>query len=199
MADYDAGFKIVARASGIGLARLAGLTPQQWKPIGDTLQTTERLADRAFRAVSDDRRFVVYFEAYTHWVESAVWSVLAKSGLLSERERLPTLSIIYSVPVLAILSIFGMPKTRSLDVLSLIGREEMRESAFFQMIAEEERQAQARLDVLQVLQLRLGPEAVQEFEQAVNELANLEQLQELHKLAVQSRRLSQFRRDFPKK
>ncbi len=53
-------------------------------------QTTERLADRAFRARNGDRRFVVYMEAYTRWTDSAVWSVLAKSGLLSERERLPT-------------------------------------------------------------------------------------------------------------
>jgi hypothetical protein len=34
-------------------------------------------------------------EAYTRWDADAPWSVLAKSGLLSERERLPTLSLVY--------------------------------------------------------------------------------------------------------
>src|SRR5262249_55207659 len=40
-------------------------------------------------------RFVVYFEAYTRWQSSAPWSLLAKSGLLSERERLPTLTLMF--------------------------------------------------------------------------------------------------------
>jgi hypothetical protein len=95
MADYDGGFKIAARSSGAGLSRLAGIVPDEWEPIGDTLQTTERLADRAFRATCGGHRFVVYMEAYTRWVESAPWSVLAKSGLLSERERLPTRCLIF--------------------------------------------------------------------------------------------------------
>jgi hypothetical protein len=95
MAEFDHGFKIAARFSGAGLSRLAGIIPDQWVPISDTFQTTERLADRAFRATCGSERFVVYFEAYTRWVESTPWSVLAKSGLLSERERLPTRSVIF--------------------------------------------------------------------------------------------------------
>ena len=95
MPDYDGGFKIAARSSGAGLSRLAGILPDKWEAIGDTLQTTERLADRAFRATCGGQRFVVYMEAYTRWVESAPWSVLAKSGLLSERERLPTRSLMF--------------------------------------------------------------------------------------------------------
>ena len=95
MADFDGGFKIVARSSGAGLSRLGGVPVDLWEPIGDTLQTTERLADRAFRAEHGPSRFVVYMEAYTRWVESAPWSVLAKSGLLSERERLPTRSLLF--------------------------------------------------------------------------------------------------------
>jgi len=54
------------------------------------VQATERLADRAFLARQGRQRFVVYFEAYTRWADSARWSVLAKSALLSERERVPT-------------------------------------------------------------------------------------------------------------
>jgi hypothetical protein len=34
------------------------------EPLGDTLQTTERLADHTFRAEENGERFSVYFEAY---------------------------------------------------------------------------------------------------------------------------------------
>jgi hypothetical protein len=95
MPDYDASFKIVARASGRQLAQLAGFDCRQWEPIGGEVQATERLADRAFRARRGRDRCVVYMEAYTRWDRDAPWSVLAKSGLLSERERLPTLSLVY--------------------------------------------------------------------------------------------------------
>jgi hypothetical protein len=275
MADFDAGFKIVARHAGRGLTRMAGFTVDQWEAIGDTLQTTERLADRVFRARNGKERFIVYMEAYTRWVESAVWSVLAKSGLLSERERLPTRSLIFVLlpqayqeqqgqfrlqvageptqqiwfreiclwkqqpepwwehqpglmalfplcqhgmelpqalihaagairrreldsarraDLLTTLGIFGKLKNRGLDALSIIGREQMRESPLYQEIMEEGRQLNAREDVLQVLTLRFGAEAAKEFEDGVNRIDNLEQLKELHKIAVQSRRISQFRR-----
>src|SRR2546422_77957 len=95
MPDYDAGFKIVAHAAGRQLAELAGIRCQQWEPISGEVHATERLADRAFRARSGRERFVVYMEAYTRWHPAAPWSVLAKSGLLSERERLPTISLVY--------------------------------------------------------------------------------------------------------
>ncbi len=276
MADFDAGFKIVARNAGPGLSRLAGVPVEKWEPIGDTVQTTERLADRAFRAENRGRRFVVYVEAYTRWAESAVWSVLAKSGLLSERERLPTRSLIFVLlpqgyrpqgghflleaeegeptqevwfrevclwkeepqpwweyhpglmalyplcqhhqePAAAIahaadaisrreldsykradllttLGIFGRLKHRTLDVLSIIGREQMKISELFPEFVEEGQQIARRQDVLQVLELRFGADAVREFEEAVNRVTNLEQLAALLKIAIQSRRVTQFRR-----
>jgi hypothetical protein len=95
MPAYDAGFKIVARAAGQQLAVLAGVSSDQWTPIVSEVQTAERLGDRVFRAKRGRRRFVVYMEAYTYWTSAAPWSVLAKSGLLSERERLPTVSLVY--------------------------------------------------------------------------------------------------------
>lgn len=93
--DYDAGFKIVARSAGPQLGELAGIHARKWEPIGGEVQMTERLADRAFRVQEGEERFVVYMEAYTRWQNTAPWSVLAKSGLLSERERMPTLSLIF--------------------------------------------------------------------------------------------------------
>ncbi len=95
MPDYDGGFKIAANASGAGLARLAGLKVDGWTPIPETVQTTERLADKAFKAKQADTDVVVYMEAYTVWVESAPWSVLAKSALLSEKYRLPTRTLVF--------------------------------------------------------------------------------------------------------
>jgi hypothetical protein len=95
MAELDIGFKIVARSSGREMCRLRRIRPDAWEPIGDTLQTTERLADRAFRAVEGDERFVVYFEAYARWRDDARWNILAKSALLSERERLPTCTLVF--------------------------------------------------------------------------------------------------------
>jgi hypothetical protein len=259
---------------------MAGIAFQKLEGIGDTLHTTERHADRAFRARTGKERFVVYREAYTRWVESAVWSVLAKSGPLSERERLPTCSLIFVLlpqgyqaqngqfrlqvdqeptqqlwfkevclwrerpqpwwehspglmalyplcdhqqpladalahaaaairrreldsskraDLLTTLGIFGRLKDRSLDVLSIIGREQMRESPFYQQLLEEGEQIRARKAVLQALRLRFGAEAATEFEEALEGIANLEQLEELHKFAIQSRRLSQFRRAFPQK
>jgi hypothetical protein len=95
MPDYDAGFKIVARVSGRQVSRLGGVEPQAWEPLGGDVQATERLADRAFLARQGGERFVVYMEAYTRWSAAAPWSVLAKSGLLAERERLPVRSLVY--------------------------------------------------------------------------------------------------------
>jgi hypothetical protein len=99
--------------------------------------------------------------------------------------------------LLTALGVFGRLRNRELDVFSIIGREQMRESSFFQQVAEEAKVEQARESVLEVLRLRFGEEAAAEFQEAVNRLEHLEQLTALHRLAVQSRRLSQFRRGMP--
>jgi hypothetical protein len=210
MAEYDGGFKIAARSSGVGLSRLAGIHPEAWEPIGDTLQTTERLADRAFRAKSGGTRFVVYMEAYVRWVESATWSVLSKSGLLSERERLPTRSLIFILlpkgyreqkgtfrlraELLTTLGIFGMLADKSLDILSIIRREDMHESPLALEFVLEGEQIRARKAVLQAIELRFGEKQSKEFTAALERITNLDRLEELLKQAIKARRLSQFRR-----
>ena len=95
MPSFDRGFKIVAHVAGRHLAGLADVVCTAWRPIVSEVQAVERLADRAFRAARGRERFVVYMEAYTYWEEAVPWSILAKSGLLSERERLPTVSLIF--------------------------------------------------------------------------------------------------------
>src|SRR5438270_13973120 len=74
---------------------MGGVACDGWTPVVSEVQTTERLTDRVFKARRGRHRFLVYMEAYTSWKASAPWSVLAKSGLLSERERLPTVSLVY--------------------------------------------------------------------------------------------------------
>ena len=94
MAEFDHGIKMIAETTGRQLAQVAGVTCTRWRPLESTLQvTTERLADRVFRGQQGRERFVVYFEFFTRWNRAARWSMLGKSGLLSEREQLPTVSI----------------------------------------------------------------------------------------------------------
>jgi len=95
MPASDAGFKIAARVSGRELAAMAGVPCDSWTPVVSEVQTTERLADRVFEARQGGHRFLVYMEAYTNWNATVPWSILSKSGLLSERERLPTVSVVY--------------------------------------------------------------------------------------------------------
>jgi hypothetical protein len=95
MAEFDIGFKIAAHNSGREMCRLRGIRPAAWEPISDTLQTTERLADRAFRAAEGGEPFVVYFEAYTTWRLDHRWNILSKSALLSEREQMPTRTLVF--------------------------------------------------------------------------------------------------------
>jgi len=95
MPDFDAGFKIVARSAGRRLAQLANVRCGPLEPVGGEVQAAERLADRAFRTRQGKHQFLIYMEAYTRWNPPAPWSILSKSGLLAERERLPVVSLVY--------------------------------------------------------------------------------------------------------
>ncbi len=96
MAEFDHGIKRITDTSARELARVAGLVCRQLAPLEGTLPaTTELLADRAFRASRGRERFVVYFEFYTRWDRQAPWDMLAKSGLLSQRLRLPTVCLAF--------------------------------------------------------------------------------------------------------
>lgn len=275
MPDSDAGFKIIARHDGHALCRMAGVYCHDWTPLGDTMQATERLADRAFLGTQGEQRFVAYFEAYTRWQADAPWSMLAKSGLLSERERLPTRCFAFillpkgyheqngqfrlaiekettqhlwfreiclwqiepqpwweDVPglmtllpfckneqepeqviqraaeaikqkteshvlradLLAVLGIFGRLAMPKIDVLHLIGREQMKESPFYQEILAEGKLETKREDVLEVLQIRFGSQAASEFQGPLDAINDREHLAELHRLAVKCKTITPMRR-----
>jgi predicted transposase YdaD len=283
MADFDKGFKIAAHNSGREMCRLCRIHPETWEPIGDTLQTTERLADRAFRASQDGEPFVVYFEAYTTWRDEARWNLLSKSALLSEREHLPTQTLVFlltadgyreqhgtfqlavgaqptqqiwfheiclwqerpepwweQVPglmallplcdhgrteedavkhaaqsitarvadttvradLLASLGFFGKLAYPLLDAFALIGRENMRESTFFQEILAEGR-AEGRVEgelrrgrqaVLEALEVRFGTKAAAQFREVLDTVTDGGQLSELLRTAIKSRTIGGFRR-----
>jgi hypothetical protein len=95
MPSYDRGFKIVAHDAGRRLAGVARVPTTAWRPIVSEIQAVERLADRAFRAAHGREQFVVYFEAYTYWERGIPWGLQAKAGLLSERERVPTVCVVF--------------------------------------------------------------------------------------------------------
>ena len=95
MAEFDHGTKRIVEAAGQKLARIAGVDCATWEPLESTLPiTVELLADRAFSASNPDERFVVYFEFFTTWDTGAFWDILAKSSLLSRREKLPTVCVV---------------------------------------------------------------------------------------------------------
>jgi len=272
---------------------------QDWEPIGDTLQATERLADRVFRARCGRDRFVVYLEAYTRWQASAPWSVLSKSGLLSERERLPTMSLVFILlprgyraqhgrfqlavngkptqqvwfrevclwqlepedwwaespgvmalyplcrhhqnhraalahaaqtiadgvddkiiraDLLTTLCIFGKLANPAMNVFEVIEREAMKESKFYQEILEEGRTEgrtegraegraaglvegrregvveNARASVHQAIALRFGDKAAAECQECLRAIVDPATLTQLHRLAIKSKRLADFRR-----
>ncbi len=96
MAEFDHGIKLITDTAARELARVAGVACERLQPLEGTLPTTvELLADRAFLASRGRERFVVYFEFYTQWDPNAPWDMLAKSGLLSQRLRLPTICLAF--------------------------------------------------------------------------------------------------------
>ena len=72
----------------------------------------------------------------------------------------------------------------------------MKESKFYQEVMAEGAVERARADVLEALDVRLGAEAVAEFKEALRTIGDLTRLSELHRLAIQCRRLTEFRRAF---
>jgi hypothetical protein len=96
MAEFDHAIKLITDTSARELARAGGLSCSRMRPLEGTLPaTTELLADRAFRTSQGREWFIVYFEFYTRWHHQAPWDMLAKSALLSQRLRLPTVCLAF--------------------------------------------------------------------------------------------------------
>jgi hypothetical protein len=96
--------------------------------------------------------------------------------------------------LLTTLSIFGKLVYPDLNVIELIGREQMKESKFFEEVMHEGGLVEARKYILRTLEIRFGPEAAAGFRQALNKITDLDRLSEFHDLAIQCRRIADFRR-----
>jgi hypothetical protein len=274
MAAFDHGIKIIARTTGRQLARLAGIPCKHWEPAESTLQATvEKLADRVFLARQGKERFVVYFEFYTTWDPDAPWDMLAKSGMLSQREKLPTCAVavvlrpqgfksrrlfrlsargkptqalwyeevclwkmepepwwekvpglmaLYplcrhnSLPqdaivhaagaiehlikpageradLLTVLGIFSRLGYPDLDPYTIIGREKMQESKFYQEIKEEGALEGKREAMLVFIEGRFGPRARKAVAAAVDAVTDPEEVDRLLRLAGHCETLEEFR------
>jgi predicted transposase YdaD len=104
--------------------------------------------------------------------------------------------------LLVSLCYFGKLVYPQLDAVSLIGRENMRESTFFQEILAEGRAEgraegelrRGRQTVLEALEVRFGTEAAAEFRDFLLTITDVEQLSELHRTAIKCRGIRGFRR-----
>ena len=100
--------------------------------------------------------------------------------------------------LLTTLAIFGKLAYRELDLVSLSGREQMKESPLYEEIKDEGRD-EGRLesrqeDVLTALAVRFGEEAAVPFREAVQRISKLNKLTRLHRLAIRCDSIEEFQR-----
>jgi hypothetical protein len=95
--------------------------------------------------------------------------------------------------LLTTLGVFGKLAYPHLDPHSLIGRENMRESKFYQEIMAEGELKAKRMDILKLLQIRFGSDSIAHLDVPINALDDLERLSHLFEVAAQCRRLDEFR------
>jgi hypothetical protein len=98
--------------------------------------------------------------------------------------------------LLTTLYLFGKLAYPHVNVLSIIGREQMRESKAFQEIREEGMVDAKHADISEAIALRFGDDAVAEFRDILLGIRDLDELSRLHRLAIQSRRIADLRRAF---
>jgi hypothetical protein len=274
MAQFDHAIKQIAETTGRPLARIAAVKCTEWAPLESSLPATvEKLADRAFRASQREASFVVYFEFYTTWDASAPWDILGKSGMLSQREHLPTVCIavifqpkgykpqngriqleavggmtqfvrLREVPLwelkpepwwdeepglmalyplchhgeeaevvirhaaaaiesavaeqsarqdfLSFLGFYGLLGYPAVNVLEIIGRENMRDSTFYQEVFHDGALEERRASILEVLQARFGEKAANPFAALLGRIDNLDFLRSLNRSAIQCVSLEEF-------
>ena len=96
--------------------------------------------------------------------------------------------------LLTTLAIFGKLAFPNIDVVGLIGREQMKESK----VIEEFQVETAREYILQVLDARFGPRAAAEFAPLLQSVTDTKRLARLNRLAAQATSFEQFRDRFQK-
>ena len=105
-----------------------------------------------------------------------------------------TANTIRRADLLTTLAIFGKLAYKQLDVMGLIGREHMKESALYAEIGDEARIETAQADVLAVLEERLGGQAAASCHDAVQRVTNQDKLRRLLRLAARCANIEGFQR-----
>jgi predicted transposase YdaD len=105
-----------------------------------------------------------------------------------------TADTIVRADLLTTLAIFGKLAYKQLDVMGLIGREHMKESALYAEIGDEARVETAQAYVLAALEERFGPEAAATCRDAVQRVTKQDRLHRLHRLAVRCANVQAFQR-----
>jgi hypothetical protein len=96
--------------------------------------------------------------------------------------------------LLATLAIFGRLTYPELNVLDLIGSEQMKESPIIEEFQEEARVENARQFILEVLKTRFDRAAARQCAPLLNAISNSRRLTELHRLALRCSKFDQFRK-----
>jgi hypothetical protein len=105
-----------------------------------------------------------------------------------------TADTIIRADLLTTLAIFGKLAYRQLDVMGLIGREHMKESAIYAEIGDEARVETAQAAVLTVLKERLGMPAAASCRDAVQRVSKQDKLRRLLRLAARCADIEAFQR-----
>jgi predicted transposase YdaD len=105
-----------------------------------------------------------------------------------------TADTIIRADLLTTLAIFGKLAYRQLDVMGLIGREHMKESALYAEIGDEARVETAQAYVLAVLEERFGGQAAASCRDAVQRVTKQDKLRRLLRLAARFANIEAFQR-----
>jgi hypothetical protein len=105
-----------------------------------------------------------------------------------------TADTIIRADLLTTLAIFVKLAYKEFDVMGLIGREHMKESALYAEIGDEARVETAQAYVLAVLEDRFGGQAAASCREAVQRVTKQDKLRRLLRLAVRCANLEAFQR-----
>ncbi len=113
--------------------------------------------------------------------------------------RAATSDTIVRADLLTTLSIFGKLAYEGLDVINLIGREQMKESAILAEFGDEARAEAAQASVVIALEERFGKRAAASCRDAIQRVTEQDELQKLLRLAVRCASVEAFQRGLRKR
>ena len=113
-------------------------------------------------------------------------------SLAAEAITAATTDSVTRADLLTTLAIFGRLAYRRLDVVGLVGREQMKESPLYEEIKDEGRIETLQAAVVEALEVRFGAESSTELSDAVHRVSKPAKLSRLHRLAIQCDSIEEF-------